>query len=350
MAFYIPLIDKSKRFINMMKTTTASPADGNWSKVGTSPWSGLSDIVAMASVKVGTDIHVIAQVKNDHVHPGGLKYSKFSTSTDSWTIRSEDVAQALSTDASSITFPTLGIQIRSDGDVVVLYHSGTDKNPRFIRREGTTWTIVATSIGVNKPGGVLIGPDSSDRMTGVVTDDSLNDVVTRSLSSANAVGTATNVDTAADTASLIVAPGVMVSDVVKAPFIDASNKASLASFTAAATPSPSVTADITDNTVYGHGRTAAPFAAMCLAKDGTNLHLLYADDTTQDLFHSSDTGSGWGGADAEIMDAATINRVSCNKGTSDLLYVVDDGGVVKFGKVTLGAAPPSQFIPRTIII
>ncbi len=88
-------------------------------------------------------------------------------------------------------------------------------------------------------------------------------------------------------------------------------------------------------------------SVACLALDGTDVHLIYSDDDvttpTFDLFHDDDASVAGGGTETEVEDAVTAIRVSMLKGVSDLLYVFDDDGTLKFNKIVLAAPAPGGY-------
>lgn len=78
---------------------------------------------------------------------------------------------------------------------------------------------------------------------------------------------------------------------------------------------------------------------LCMAVDGTDEHLLYAQITTNDLFHDKNDGT-----DVEVLDDVTVNRISCNvydRSGTKLAYVYDDGGTIKYNEVDIGVAAPA---------
>jgi hypothetical protein len=165
-------------------------------------------------------------------------------------------------------------------------------------------------------------------------------VQTASFTSTNTINSAVEVDDQSDTSQFLAAPGVIdTSNKIYVPYIDSDNQISVASWTSADTPTPSVDATVGDNTVYGNGLTSAPFVAACLAIDTDSVHLAYADATTQALLYDDDVDGG-GATDSEEggSPSLVVDRISINKGTSDLLYVYEEGGAARFGVISLGGA------------
>ncbi len=294
------------------------------------------------------DIHIATQVGS-----GQVLYHVFDPGTDTYTTVDEIVGQVGLPATMSASPPreeavTLGI--RADGDVVVAWNGEFTDEPNrdaifWARREGGTWTReLLTSFGSSEHSdcGAFIGPDAADRL-----------YLARKLQSASfgletiqADNTVTSsvIDTTFDTADLVQGPGVIdENDKSYVGYIDASNQISVASWAAADTPSPSVDTDVSDNTVLGHSSALDPFAVFCLAVLGADIHLLYSDDTDQDLQHDDEVATG-GTTDVELL-AATVNLLSCKVNSGQLQYVYDDAGTTKYGFLSLVITSPNIVVP-----
>ena len=353
MAFYTPLLKSTARHLVMMKATSDPETDGSWVNVGDAvmvvpPNNDSATIESMWAFEHSSDIYVATQ---DTL--GNVRLHIFDPGTDTWTTRNEKVVakEDYAGDEPPV-FPGVSVCVRSDGDVVVVFSNGfsgiEDDNLSIIIKETTWSTSVDYAIGsLFERGIALIGPDSSDRITGVHQSGNDN-VRTRSVDSAGVLGTAISIDGTVDTADYCVGPGIIdSSDEVYIPYIDASNHISVGQWTSAANPSGDITihANVGDNTVKGHGATSPPFVVSCLAVDGTDVHLLYADDTTQDIFHDADVDGG-GTTDTEIEDAVTANRISCAVLSGNLDYVWLDGTTVKYGSESLATGLNPLFFLR----
>ncbi len=296
------------------------------------------------------DIYVATQQEDD----GRVRLHIFDPGTDTWTTKNEFVWE----EDGSINFaPNVSgctIAVRSDGDIVIGYRGAVLGGERsfYIVRTGSTWStasiVISSADLVNV---VAIGPDSSDRITFLMRDETNNDLVTRSLSSTDVLGTEVDADSDVDTASLVIGPGIIDSgNEIYVPYIDASNQISVAQFTSAADPTGDFTihTDVGDNTVKGQGASAIPFVVACLAVDGTNVHLLYANDADQDIYHDDDVENG-GTTDDEDQDAVTANRMSCAVLGTNLDYVWLDGTTVKYNSIDISGAAPA-FLPNGLML
>ncbi len=352
MAFYTPLLDHSGYDIVMMKAASAPETDGSWSNQDDSVTLRSSEGIAKSlwSFEHSSDIYVATQQETN----GLVELHIFDPGTDTWTTKNEFVAE-IGDHANFDSVPILhgcSLAVRSDGDIVVVFtgHDDTGGDDEvFCISKTTTWGSVQ-SVSNDAENPVAIGPDSSDRITFVYGDVGASDVDTRSISSTDVLGTEVSLDDTCDTASLLVAPGIIDSgNEIYVPYIDASDKISVAQFTSAADPTGDITthADVGDNTVKGQGASAIPFVVACLAVDGTNVHLLYANDADQDIFHDDDVENG-GTTDVEDQDAVTANRMSCAVLGTNLDYVWLDGSTIKYNSIDISAAP--AFLPNGLML
>ncbi len=255
MAFYTPMLAHNGYDIVMLKATSSPTTDGNWSEQDGSVRveTGGGKVKSLWSFEHSSDIYIATQQETD----GRVRLHIFDPGTDTWTTKNEFVSE-IGDHANFDSVPVLhgcSLAVRSDGDIVVVFtghdDTGTD-DEIFCRSKTTTWGSVQ-SVSNDAENPVAIGPDSSDRITFVYGDVGASDVDTRSISSTDVLGTEVSLDDAADTASLIVAPGIIDSgNEVYVPYIDASNQISVAQFTSAADPTGDITihADVSDNQVY----------------------------------------------------------------------------------------------------
>ncbi len=306
---------------------------------------GNSRIMSLWSYEDSSDIHIATQQEN-----GRVAYHVFDPGTDAWTTVDEQVAVAGDTNFDAApTLPAVTMALRADGDVVIVAaYTDSDATPnqrlRVFTRQGSTWANEGAADGAvadtDYSNGIMIGPDGSDRISWTVADNTNDDVDLMSIDSVDAIDGPDEVTATSDTATLLVGPGVIDSaNKIYVPYIFSDNQVRTASWTCGT--SPAVTVDDTMGlaTAAFNGATTEPFPALCLAVDGTDVHLLYSDSSF-DLKHNDDVDGGGAGSEDTIL-AGTINRVSCAKGVTDLLWVVDDNGTTKFGIITLEGVAPS---------
>ena len=281
-------------------------------------------------------------------------YHDFSMATDTW--GTKDVTAV---SESTGIIPNIGCSLvkRSAGDLVgLVYVNETIKGAAWVRTYyvlstdgGATWSaptaVGATGVERHVIGNIAI-LGASDRSHFFYTDDTT--LKHRSLSSANSLGSEETPTSAnAVTAQLHnVISGVSyvsgANTVIKTAYrASGSDKLDSIEFNSAATGATVGTAAFIDNTIFDDGVTTSPRSVHgCMAKDGTTVHCLYADHTTQDLFHDKQTDGGSWGTDVEELDAVTVNAVSCNiydRSGIRLAYVYDDGGTVKYNEINLSS-------------
>jgi hypothetical protein len=274
------------------------------------------------------------------------------TSGDTWGTTNESIATLAPLGASSIS---CSIALRSDGDIIVLYNGNTEKEKGtnydrvyYARKEGESWTVDIIVDRSPENGdmddrswyGSVVVKGSSDRMHFFFKDGLDNDGYQRTLTSGNSLeATITAGDSDVATALHVFGPGISYDDSgtqrVRCPYDDGTGNISYAEFDSADTPgtfTPNV--DVSDADV--ENINDSPVA--CCAVDGTDEYLVYADDSTQDLWYDKNDGT-----DVEHRDGVTINRISCNvydRSGTKLAMVYDDGGTIKYDEVDIGEEPP----------
>ncbi len=290
---------------------------------------------------------------------GRVRYHVFDPGTDVWTTKNETVVNVGDTnfDAAPAN-PAVSLALRSDGDVILVaaYNDGTDETLRLFIKT-TSWTnqaeATAGTASTDYTGVSVVGPDSSDRISWAYLDTTNDDVDLQSVDSGTTLGTVTEIDAAVDTATFIVASGVIDSgNEIYIPYIDASNQASVAQWTSAAAPTVTIHADVGidpdggGNTVLGAGRSSSPFVCVSMAVDEDEIYLIYADTNDRDMFIDVDVRDG-GADDYELVDAVTVNRISINQLTATLGIIWLDGTTARYTEIgthaTLTALSQADF-------
>ena len=218
-----------------------------------SSWN-VSTFELQFAVLASDGVHVATQQES-----GRVAYHVFDPTGDVWTTRDEFVW-----DNSGINFgdrdpnyPCVSLALRSDGDIVIVagYTVVTNNRTRVFLNTGSTWVNqAAADTSSTSIGAVVVGPDTSDRISWLVTivDE---DIRAGNIDSGTTVTINIVVEATADTAFSVLGPGVIdEDDLISVPFIDASNDISVIQFTSAETPSVfDVRADVSDKNVLGHG-------------------------------------------------------------------------------------------------
>jgi len=329
-----------------MKATADPTVDGNWANVGghINVGSAFGNIQSMWVVEDGGDLHVVTQ-QSLGTTSGRVAYHVFDPGTDTWTTRNEEVI-ITTLDAAGIA--AVSIALRSDGDVIIGYAEvvAGAEHIHYARKEGGSWAtgfVVDGAAPAEHYNGVVVVLGASDRVHFFYSNRSDDDFLHRSLSSANSLDTADqSVDASVNTV-LFQMGGKAVAYVsgatkIRATYLDATNKVSMVELDSGADPTINTTADISAND-YALG-DANP--QMCLAVDGTTIHLLYID-TTNDIFHVADVeGSP---SENEIEDAVTAQGLSCNiydRSGIKLAYLWNNNGTLTYDEVDIAGAETRQ--------
>jgi len=327
------MLAKADTRLVAMKATSDPTVDGNWASVG--GMIKIQTIESLWAFEDGGDIHVATQ--NDG---GEVRYHVFDPGTDTWTTQNEFVVKSAPSPTSTIA---CSIALRSDGDVIIGYGGDIagDQAVFYARREGTTWTTdvqVDGATGSNDYRTPVLVLGASDRIHFFYKDSTANDLFHRSLSSTNVLDTADQtVDLTPISTTHTHRHGVSYvsgATKVRIPYVDADGTVSVGKLDSGADPTIS-----TDTAVSGSQDVEKDLngtAALCMSVDGTILHILYSDDTDQDIFHNHNSDdSGWGTDDEEV-DAVTANRISCNVYTRSsikrLAFLYLDATTVKYAE------------------
>ena len=296
--------------------------------------------------QLGTDLHIAHQ----ETTTGRVGYSLFHMATDQWDGTFVNLLVEAPTNGPTSNALGCSIAVRSDGDVIVLYAGDTDRemgNPYqrvdYGRKENGTFANVGIAVGgtgaTEDWAGSVIVRGSSDRMHFFFANRSLNDGFQRTLQSDNTLESLPAAgDSSLDTnLNHPFGPGVSYDDSgtqrVRCPYSDSSDKVSYAEFDSANAPgafTPNV--DVSDNTAFA--------GYYCMAVDGTDEYLLYADRTDGDLYQDKNDGT-----DTEVLDGVAVDRISCNgyaRSGQKLAYIYRDGGTIKYNEVDIGGAPADE--------
>ena len=281
---------------------------------------------------------------------GNIGLSIFAVGADVWSKRDEYVAKpGLFSFVFTPSFPAVAISIRPSGDPVIVAaneSSGGEQRLNYVqKRQEPGWSSTSGFAGdavvsEDEIGVVMMNPASDGRISWAYNNDTDDAVRSGSLGEFGGnVDRANDIDTAVDTALMLLGPGIIDDDdIIFVPYIDASNKVSVAEWASGVSPSATIHADVSDVNVFGQGRATIPFAAFCLALEGTtDVHLVYSRDSDQDISHDKDVDGG-GTTDDEIVDAVTADRISCRVIGTDICLFYDDGGTTKFHCEALAVA------------
>lgn len=338
------MVDQGGHFLVCMEATTANPVDADWGLEDTATFVGDIECVYCSEDSAG-DIQIVTMQTT-----GRVAYHVFDTGTGLWTVESENVANVGDTNYDDLPSNyACAITSRSGvADVVAIWRvdDGGVESVMCAERNGGSWTVF-TAGTVAGDGGLVAGHEYTTS-TGEARFFSQDGTTMKTVHQADGGTTlvlGSAIDSAVDTATNLVGTVSNKKNTLTDNFglyIDAINQASMADIGADSIEAT----DISLNTVEGNGVSTPPYAVMCATWDNDgNIHLIYADDTTQDIHHayllSADTFSG--GNETELVDAVTCNRISCRFGTGTLLhYVYENGSTVTYGQLETGEGTIDQ--------
>ncbi len=343
MATYAPLLTDSGTRMAMMKASSDPETDGSWASAGgiVRMAAGINPgVTSIWAFEDDSDIHVATMTVG-----GRIEYHVFDPGTDTWTLLHDFVDMTPNTDET--TQKGVSIALRSDGDVIVLHTEdlfAAANEIHYARKESGAWTRSQdVESGASSYSGAVIVPGASDRMHFFYNHETAAEVRHRSLSSANALDTSQAVDV--DTSPFVeqsVHHGVTYVSTetkVRCPYATTAGWCSIAELDSGADPTISTS-------LAGDAATLqdGDYYIMCLAVDGTNLHMIYSADADADIDRDENDDDGGWGTDASVQSGVTCNRISCNvytRGDRVLAYLWLSGTTATYDEVVLAAAAPA---------
>ncbi len=334
-AFYGVALSPDKHDLVVVKATTASPVNGDWSNQDGTVAAGTAEIDCLWAFEDGAgDLHIFHQTST-----GDVRYSVFDPGTDGFTLRNETVADAGSSNFDNApTYPKVSGAVDSAGVVVcaAAYNNGTNERVRIFRKSGGAWANqgsgdegTAATNYVDPV--VLMGADSSDRITWFYNDYTNRDLLTNSISSSGTISGATELDPGVENSPYICTPSHLLGDTAYPAYMDGDFKISIRRFATGDPPGGATFLnDLTQDGILGEGNLLAPpYNVSCTVKTGaSSLQTLYASRGQTDLRRNTDATVTGGGTDTEIIDLIDCFRLSANMGTTDILYFYSDGNAV----------------------
>lgn len=344
---YVVVVDSADNsIIEVHKATDPTSSFTEQNSAGKPDLTNVASCLAV--FPVGDVLHIASQESTT----GRVGYHTFNMATDLWAIVNETVTTSPGAVANSV-----GIAVRSDGDVIILYAGAFEtvtmtnfRRVQYARRESASWTVdVAVDNGgsVNWFGSASAILGSSDRVHFGFCDDTNSDAYQRCLRSDNSLETFPSAfDTAISSNANVFDIGLGVAyDVagtmkVRMPYCDLSDILAVAVFDSADTPSLSTSTGISDAAIL-RGRS------MVCANKGSTLYALWIRNADSDGLYDANVNEGGWGTDT-VGTAGTLTAISANvyvrAGNYKLAYVMRDGGAYKYNEVDLGAAPSLKWL------
>lgn len=313
-------------------------------------------LACMDAFQVGDVVHIATGVGTQsgfHTY-----YHAFDMSTDSWSITKEAIKSSYTLGNHQQEGRAVGIAVRSDGDVIVLYNGQASSGGKvfYARRESGSWTAdIAVDNGSGNwlVGAALLG--ASDRVHFFFSNFSTDDEYQRTLTSANVLETfPASYDTSVNSSGREQSGTSYVSGgttKVRYPYSDGtSTDIASARLDSADAPTVSPQTDITGTTSVTNSYFTSTFAAH-----GTTLwHAFIASADSNIYTQSNADDAGWDTPASFYDDAAAVTTIRANvytRGSDTVLAIVystasavkyhekflASGGVTGSASFTLGA-------------
>lgn len=309
----------------------------------------------------GTTLHVMTVT-----FAGITTYHQFNTSTDTWSVQNEFVAQAWDFLASGASAgdPRLGLcnralgaaafsgdgsqgvafSVRSDGDVVAMVPAmskpsgagtlGHRVQYRVMTRESGVWTDRGEITSTNDDSAVspVVLMDTSDVASCIwgTGNGSADDIRMRTIDGTNSLGSEQTIDATADAAAVSNSDpwrlGQSIidgSDNIYVPYLDADGNVTVATW-ASTTGAPTVTlrTGLNGNAVNRPSQFTFPFNSYGCLDDGTNIQMAYVDSSNDVLVEPNVDSAG---ADTTLHNIETVRQIhpTWDPDTSDVLMLME---------------------------
>jgi hypothetical protein len=342
---------------NVWLVSKSTDGGDTWVDVDTVNRPTKGDLEAVDAVLENDRLYIL-HCQSPAVWHHVFRVSTHGTDPDTWELKDEEI-EPNSVPDQVPSRQVAGIVRRGDGDLVAFYifNNGTNTQVYYkIKPNGGSWgsRIQLDSEAVNFLGlGVVRG--ASDKSHIAYNDDAGN-VWHRSLDSADTLSARESLTTAGLTGTTDndLTPPVYWDEAgtEKVLVIYAKSDGKLYSRIITNDGAPGTESSAaTDNTIQ---RNKGSSHAVCatIAVDGPDVHLLYADLTTEDIWFDSNLDEAGWGTDVEELDATACHNITGqifthsggNGGAKVFGYVYEDGtdgytGGLKYRERVFGASP-----------
>lgn len=281
--------------------TTGNPNDqGTWAVVANSEIDFTDEVYSLWAVKDGTHIHIVTQ----EINSGRVAYHDFNTGSDTWTTADEtvDASTSGSDDAKGCS-----IALRSDGDVIVIYH---DAGVSWGREEGAGWTTSALGEAFTIPGVLVKG--SSDRIHALYMRPTGTEILSRTIRSDNSLSTETQAHADVNQGHGV-GPGISYDD-------DGTQRCRVSVRDSVSTFGDIIEWDSADSPTFNISEGVGDFgvaienntAIVSLSVDQKDLQLFGVNTFNNLFFNSNDDDAGWGTTIPLLPETTTWDGLSLN--------------------------------------
>jgi hypothetical protein len=327
-------------------TLKADDPSSEWTVINSLPTTGNTPIKELAGYQVGGVVHILlsqsgAPTIND------VRYCKWDSATDSWSVNNETVVTNVSMVGTGIAQSNgVSLVVRSTGEVVAFYNgasSNTSGKPYcrlyYNRRStagawGTAVRVDAnTAVDNIKPAAVL---GASDRVHFIWSPTSAgNSQQHRALTAANALGTAAVVTTATPGSQW----GAGSYSTGGVTYICLMMYSTLIYATSADTPTWANTAVTNPQSV---GVTTDPYF------DGTDIWLLYVTTSTYDVYVSKSANRATIANPATLAMTAQVPLAATSLSKNGAIYQRDSNVVIPYVANDNGTWKYNEYLVRVV--
>ncbi len=288
---------------------------------------------------------------------GQLACRLFSMSTNTYGTATNNLATTTAQTSFAVQqrIPTVR---RSDGSVIVPLQGGTTSvsgkayRRAFYARHATgstavAWTapagIQATSTAHHYDiAAIALGATNRTHIfyTRRNLDGTTNELMHRTLTSANALQTEQVIDGTISPNVYAVGRPWFDGTTITVPYIDADGALKVATATSADVPAWTASVAVSDTGNEPEGVNSNPGA---ITHDGTDWHALWPNDAQTSIIRDKTTGGAWG-TDATLASSiGPVNGINVGPRSATVIGVLyDDNGTVTYDEFSTVAAPPSD--------
>lgn len=348
---------------NRNRPKAMKSADGGrtWREVDAAGRTTTGDLEGDWTLQVGTRIYFAFQKSSGPIYFTGFNTSDATTAPDTWAVKREEIHST--TTRPKDQYVTLAAGAK--GDIWAFYSTEPGRHTHAVgykRRSAATGLWGAQSLlDPGRSVSQVVAVGGADGTVHVFyKDHAAQQVLYRRLDAAGRLGPATRVDRTGTheihspmTNAVLTGTGAHERAVVA--WADANGRIQAADVDAAGRVSPEQPAS-DQPVVIDPGDTTNIGAVAHLAVDGPVVHLLYADEATQDIWHDRRVGNGPWGQDAGVVANISAQwitglNVYVNRSRAKVLAFVydtgphgDDGGIIRYDERPLSA--DSRVLPR----
>lgn len=341
---------------NKPKAMKSSNHGATWTEIDVANRPQKSDLEGYWLEKVGTTIYFGWQKSSGPVYLSAFNTSDAPTNPDKWIIK--DV-QLSSTEPAE---QWVNMNSLSNGDLWVFYGIGPNsagEQMGFRKRVNSTGALSGqVSLDTTKSVTQVVSVTGAGDITHIFYNNfSTKQIFYRTLSPTGTLSAAKRVDTGTTNKQYVPMTNAVLhtqggQEYATVAFGNSSYILKSISVNTA-TGTPSAEATVSAVPVTANPGTGSKSIIAHLGTDGSTVYALYSDESTDDIWYDQNSGAGWGGSDAKIVNNVQTlwitgaNVYTNSSGLRVLGYIysiapfVDDGGNHRYGEYAIGGTAPT---------